>query len=300
MNNEQNNRVWLIELRSIALVALSAILYGFLGCFGIKLLEQHFSVSSMLFWRFLIAGVWILSIELMRSKRGLLLKIFKLNISFMALIFSVVCYGMGSAFYFLASQQMGTGLAMVIFFAYPVFVVVFSWFVEKKQISKYTMLSLIAIVLGMICLSGGSAFTLSSLGILFGVIAALCYGLYIFRSKYIVNAIRSSDLTIFVCLGSALVFFIISMMEDTLMIPSSLKSWLYIGAIGIIATALPIQLLLEGLKFIHPNKVSVISVLEPVVTLIIGIIVLNEPTSTLQTVGAVIILLSAMVIQFER
>ncbi len=97
-----------------------------------------------------------------------------------------------------------------------------------------------------------------------------------------------------------MVFLSIILIRHEFIFPNSYKEWFYISALGIIATALPIQLLLEGLKHIHASKVAVLSVLEPVVTLIVGITALHESTSTLQLTGAIIILLSAVIIQFER
>lgn len=287
------------ETIAAALVALSAILYGFLGCLGIKILQQGFSVSTMLFWRFFIATLWILICTAI-SRKEKLFEITNRPTLIKTTILGTICYSGGSLFYFLASKQIGTGLSMVIFFSYPMFVVALAWLIEKRALNKYTITALLAIIIGMILIKNNHVSVLNKNGVLFALIASLFYGLYIYGSKYLVQTISSSKQTIVVCLSSAIVFFIVSHVDHTFIYPTTFKSWLYITAIGIVATALPIQLLLAGLKHIHPNKVSILSVLEPVVTLLIGIILLGETTSTIQTIGIVVILLGAICIQFEK
>jgi drug/metabolite transporter (DMT)-like permease len=82
--------------------------------------------------------------------------------------------------------------------------------------------------------------------------------------------------------------------------PETLKSWLYILAVGIIATALPIQLMLKGLKYISSMRASIISVVEPLVTVFVGVILLQETISYLQFIGVFVILASALLVQFQK
>ena len=82
-------------------------------------------------------------------------------------------------------------------------------------------------------------------------------------------------------------------------IPIHLNTWGYILLLGIFATAIPIQLLIVGLKYISPVKASILSVTEPVMTLILGMFLLSETISPLQLFGIFIILFGAVLIQFE-
>jgi len=287
------------ETRATLLVGLSATLYGCLGFFGTQLIRLDFTISAMLFWRFFIAALWMLPFVFKKTKNTTaknynnyqLLRIF---------IFGGIFYGANSALYFVASRYIGTGLAMVIFFTYPLFVVLLAWAVDKHPISKPMILALISIGVGLMLLKENHTVLLNKAGIFFAIAAALFYAGYIFGSKYNARNIPSRYLTILVCAGCSLVFLIITIAKHEFIFPTSFKAWFYIIAVGIFATALPIQLLLEGLKHIQASKVAILSVLEPVVTLIVGITALHETASLLQLVGCIIILLSTVVIQFER
>lgn len=288
-----------VEMRATLLVALSASLYGCLAFFGTKLIHLNFTISSMLFWRFFIAALWMLPFIWKKSKNTVPKNYNKYNF-LKTFCLGGICYAGSSGLYFVASHYIGTGLAMVIFFTYPMFVVLFARTIDKHAISKHMIIALICIGLGLLLLRGGHTVILNKTGIFFAIASALFYAFYIFGSKHTARNIPSCYLTILVCAGCSAIFLSITLIHHQFIWPPSLLAWFYVIALGVIATALPIQLLLEGLKHIQPSKVAILSVLEPVVTLIVGITALHETTSTIQLIGCVIILFSAIIIQFER
>lgn len=287
-----------LKWRGALLVAISSMLFGFMGFLGTQLFNLNFSVENMLFWRFLIATAWIfLSSVLLRKWQAQafiepksILKIF---------ILGALSYSGGSVFYFLASKQIGTGPAMAIFFSFPVFVALLAWMLGTWKMNKIAFIALLAVVSGLILLKGHGATTLSSIGIVFAISAGGCYATYVYGSQHTIKNIDAHLLTLAVCLGNTLIFFILSWYTHTLMLPTNWQAWFYICAIGIVATAMPIQLLLNGLKYISPVNAAILSVFEPAVTLLIGFSLLHETISYMQALGVMIILLGAILIQFE-
>lgn len=288
-----------IQLWAIFLVALSGILYGFIGYFGTKILDSNFSVSNMLFWRFFTAFVWITGLTLWRKEKIFSYKKNK-NIFFQTFFLSSIFYSGASALYFMASQHTGTGLAMVIFFSYPVFVAIMAWFTHKAKMNIFSIFSLIAIVLGLFFLKGHNESALNLLGIALAIAAAFFYAFYVMISKKSIGFLSSNALTFLVCFGNMLFFLVMALSTKTFALPTTFNLCLYILALGIFATALPIQLLLDGLKFVSPLKASILSVLEPMVTLIIGVTLLAETMTSLQVLGIFIVLAGAILIQFEN
>lgn len=288
-------------IRASFLVALSALLYGFLGYLGTTAMEGHISISTMLFWRFLIAGVWMsffvgknyFTQEMLRVKPAVLLFVFFID---------ALGYAGSSGFYFIASQYIGTGLAMVIFFSYPLLIVLATWLFQRKKLNKATALTLLGMFIGLVLLRDSSDHAFSFMGLFFSLAAAAFYAFYVISSKKISAKLimDSNMLTLVVCFGSALIFLIISLMTHSLVFPHSLKNWLWLLSLGILATALPIQLMLEGLKYLSSMKASIISALEPIVTLIMGVFILKESVSHLQIVGGILILSAALLIQFQK
>ncbi len=287
------------QSKGTLLVALSGILYGIVGYCGTMLFQEHFSVPAMLFWRFVIASIWMGATCYLQRKRlsipvkhpGNLLK---------AVIFSAIFYSGASAFYFLASEHIGTGAAMVIYFSFPVFVILFSWLLSEWKMNKAAFLSLTGVVAGLILLKGNGETTLNFVGILLGLISALFYGCYVFNGQHTTHVTDTRLLTLLICIGNAIIFLALTCYTHTWILPTTTKAWVNILAIGIISTALPIQLLLDGLKFISSVKASILSVFEPVVVVILGVALLDEAISGVQLIGMIVILTGAILIQFER
>lgn len=300
MRSDHKNHVFSSgERYALGLVALSATLYGFLGYLGTQLLKTNFSVSSMLFWRFLIATIGMIMFGLYQARHSL-----PAPMRFTALIkpfiLGALFYSGGSALFFMACQHTGTGLAMVIFFSYPLFVALFLWINNYRSINRYTLISLGTIMLGLSLLKGPDTNPLSLMGISLGVGAAICYAIYVFNSKKILTQLPAEIFTTLVCFSCAMVFFALAYTTHSFTWPTNLKSWCYIFAIGILATALPIQLLLKGMQVIGRVKACILSVIEPVVTLLIGVLLLGEAISPLQTLGVLVVMLGAIFVQFSR
>lgn len=282
------------EQRGALYVVCSGLLYGLIGYFGITIIHQDISVTNMLFWRFLISGAFISLLLFPVIRR---IKIDRLE------LIKVICYGasfysISSILYFIASQHIGTGLAMVLFFTYPTLVIFINKVFYKQNLGKIYYLAIGLISVGMILLVDISEFTFDVLGVLLGVLAAGFYACYIIFSKKCNLPPRLSSLM--VSMGCASTCFILASMNQSFLVPQDLSVWGNILGIGIICTALPILLLLKGMKYISAEKASILSVLEPVFVVIFGVILLGERLNNYQTIGVVIILMGAMVTLFSR
>lgn len=287
-------------IQASLLVALSGVLYGLMGFLGSKIIAENIDISSMLFWRFFIAGLWMIPFIVKNKAHHALFKIDKRQLWFVLLL-GPLAYAGGSGFYFMACAHMGTGLSMVIFFSYPIIIAFFAWLTQKYQVNFSTFFLFLCMSIGFFLLRDASDNPINLVGVLFSFAAAGSYALYIVGSKkYSSHVIDSNILTMLISFGSAFIFMILSLSKGSIAMPQSPKTWTYLLSLGILVTALPIQLMLEGLKKISSMRASIISVLEPIVTVFVGILLLNESLSLTQFIGIIIILGSAIMVQFQR
>lgn len=266
----------------------SGFLYGLLGYFGISIIKSDVSVYNMLFWRFLIAAVFIAlllvpHIKTLKEKPKELFKVF---------CFGFIFYGIGSLLYFLASLYIGTGLAMVIFFCHPAFVLLINTVFFKTKLTKAYIFCIILIIIGLCFMVDLHELKLDVLGIGLAVISSLFYAIYIVASKK--YKIAPLNATFVVCLSSALSSGALALIDDSFMVPSSLYVWANIFGIAIICTAVPILFLLLALNYIQAEKVAILSVLEPICVMIFGILLLDESITYIQIVGSIIVLIAAL------
>lgn len=272
-----------------ALYAISSgLCYGLMGYFGVTLMHSGLSVFNMLFWRFLIATLFVLILLLPKYKNEYKLSRESLKV----LVYGIVFYGTGTIAYFMASQHIGTGLSMVIFFSFPAIVMLLNIVFYKTKISMLYCFAFAIIVAGMLCLADKHALSFNVLGIALALLSAFCYACYIFSSKRIVLSPLLS--TLMVSAGCMTTCLVAAIMDASLHIPTGVYTWFCIISMGLVCTALPILLLLQALKYISSEKASMLSVLEPVFVVIFGIVLLDEQVTTLQIAGIVVVLSGAL------
>lgn len=242
----------------------------------------------MLFWRFLVSSLFMCILLLPQLKKMQLNVVEAIKIIFYGAAF----YGTCSILYFVATEYIGSGLAMVIFFTYPTMVLLINFAFFKQKISKIYYLALIVILVGMLFLVNGSKLHFDLMGVGLSLVSALLYAFYIIVSKN--NTTPALVSTLFISMGAMLVSLAAALLEKTFLLPLGTNVWFNICGIGIICTALPIVFLLEGLKHISSLQASILSVLEPVFVVIFGILLLGEKINLIQALGVIILLAGAL------
>lgn len=286
------------KLRPLVFIVLSGSLYGFLGCLGKELFAEKFTLSSMLFWRFFIASLWMAGVFWIKKSPVFLYS--EVRNFFWPFLLCAAAYGATSMLYFVAAKTAGTGLAMVVFFSYPLFVTAYGFYKTDWRIDRATFACSLAVPLGLGLLVDTNQAAPNTAGIAIAVLSALAYSIYILKSKVVLQAIQPGRFTVIVCVLSAMIFLGFAGIEGELSFPTTLKSFSLMVAFGVFATAIPIQLLLEGLKEVSALKASMASVLEPIVTLLIGVAFLSEPIGFIQITGVAIVLAASIFIQISK
>lgn len=286
------------NLRGISYTLSSGLMYGLVGFFGIKLMENGLSISNMLFWRFLVAS--IINFALFIPKRKIEMQQINSLQVFYGFMNGLLFYSASSILYFMSAKYIGTGLSIVIFFTYPIFVAILSWFFDGHKVTKIHYFSIGLIILGSICLIDRGEVVMDISGIILAFIASCTYGLYIFASKKQIKSLTPLMSTFTVCIANTILFFVFSLVDGSFMVPHGTINWIYIFGMANLCTVFPILFLLEGLKYISASKASILSVLEPVFVVLIGVAFLGETIGTMQIVGMLVILTSALVINFEK
>jgi drug/metabolite transporter (DMT)-like permease len=283
------------EHRGSLYAILSGLLYGFVGYFGVSAINESISVTNMLFWRFLIASLIIVFIIIFQLKRIPYARKDMVT----AFMNGAVFYGLSSMIYFYACPYIGSGLAMVIFFTYPAMIMLLNYFLYGNKIPTVYYFSVVIFVGGMCLFVDINEVRFDIIGIVLSIVSAMFYAGYIVSSKQI-TALHPYISTLMVCLGCTTTCLFLSLMNHSLIIPSTLHTWANLFGIGIISTTAPILLLLYSLNYISSEKTAILSVLEPVFVLIFGITLLDEPMKLQYVFGVIIVLAGALLTLFSQ
>jgi drug/metabolite transporter (DMT)-like permease len=133
------------------------------------------------------------------------------------------------------------------------------------------------------------------LGIVLGITAAVLYSIYIVvGSQVILNAGAFPASTIVII--SAGVIFSGVVAVKGVQFPATLIGWISVFAIALVSTALAIVTFFAGLKKIDPANASMISTLEPVVTIVLAVVILGETVTIPKILGGIIILVAVVLL----
>jgi drug/metabolite transporter (DMT)-like permease len=91
---------------------------------------------------------------------------------------------------------------------------------------------------------------------------------------------------------------IVALSRGELAVPADGQSWLILAALTIVPSMLGIPLILAAINRIGSARAALVSTIEPVVTVLLAFTLLRETFQSLQAVGAVLILCSAVVLPF--
>ncbi len=185
-------------------------------------------------------------------------------------------------------------LERMIIYLYPTMVVLLSALFLRRTISVslWGALALSYMGIGLI-FSGelGGAQKNVWIGGLLELGAALTYALYLMgtaRMMKTIDALRFTSLVLLVCSISLAIHFMLTHPLSDLLVPWPVL--LSGAALGVFSTLLPIYALAAGIARIGASRASLISMVGPLITLLLGAILLDERLSILQMGGVMLIM----------
>lgn len=212
----------------------------------------------------------------------------------LAILQGVFMIGSG-LFYFYSLQYLPAGLASIIFFSHPVLVALLALVVFKEKFNPRLFLGILLTIGGIILISvPGSThqISLSFTGLGYCILACVCCtGYALIGQKNVTSASPLSLVSTFALIGILLIP-CVSGRSPGFLVPLTGVQLLITISMALFNTVLSIFFFLQGVKKIGAATASLISSLEPVLTVIIAFLVLSETMAPLQLLGSAMVLAS--------
>jgi drug/metabolite transporter (DMT)-like permease len=195
--------------------------------------------------------------------------------------------------YLTATQYASAGLVALLLYLYPTFVAILSVIFLKEKLTRLKVIALALATCGVALTADpqGGAWT----GILLAISAAAIYSVYIIVGTGVlqrVNAIQSSTV-IFASAGA--VYATLAIINGP-HLPRTTSGWSVVAAIVLVATVIPVVTFLAGLRRIGPTNASLLSTLEPVVTVLLAAWLFGEVLQPAALMGGALILLAVLLL----
>jgi drug/metabolite transporter (DMT)-like permease len=194
--------------------------------------------------------------------------------------------------YFLAIESIDTGLAIVLWYCNPLIVVLMSWIFFRKRPTRSIAISLVFTLIG-IFITAGQIKSGSNKAIALVMFSALMFSVYLLTVSRTLNKVNLLTGVTFINIGAALGYWLICLVLPfglNVEFPSNTSSWLLIIAFSVFGTVVPFLFSYAGMKRVGPSMLAVITTLEPVLAITMGIIFLNESLTIQKIIGATFVI----------
>lgn len=280
------------KLTGFIQVLASAAAFGSMAIFAKLAYRSGLSANQLLFWRFFLATLaltpWVLAKRLPWPPAKTLLGL--------ALMGALGYVGM-SLCYFNALNYAAAGTVALLLYLFPPLVLLLSRVFLGEALTPRRLLALVLSLSGLAA-TVGLEFSGQPLGYLLGIGSAFIYASYIVAGSRISNGVHPLVSALVVCASAALVNGLLSLVQG-FALPQGLHGWSATLMLALVSTVAAIALFLAGLQKIGAARTSLLSTLEPVVTLALAALVLGEGLSLAQVLGGGLILSAVALIARE-
>ncbi|VVD98210.1 multidrug DMT transporter permease [Pandoraea iniqua] len=271
----------------IALIAVSASAFGAMAIFARAASASGADLFAMLLFRFFVAALLLLVWCRVRrvtfpSRRQ------SLGIALMG----GIGYVGQSLCYFGALQYAQASLVALLLYLYPVFVTVLAAIFLHERLTPVKLGALLLCSLGTALTVGGGQG--QPLGMALAVGSALIYSCYIVVGAKLTRGVDPRATATLVCLAATVSFSAMALVRTgqglSLHWPANTGGWAALVAIAVCSTVIAILTFFAGLQRLGAGRASMLSTLEPVVTVLLAAMLLGETLTAAQLGGGVLIL----------
>ncbi|WP_420992619.1 DMT family transporter [Cupriavidus sp. 30B13] len=275
------------QLAGVLLIALSASAFGAMAIFARFAYDAGADVYGLLAVRFVLAAG---ALALAMRARGVGLPGWRKVLALAAM--GGIGYVGQSFCFFTALNHAQASLVALLLYLYPLFVTLLAAVFLKERLSTAAVVALVLCSLGAgLTVGGGSG---SALGIALGLASAAIYSVYIIVGARITAGVDPLATTTVVCVAAALVYGGAGIARAAAGVPpqfpQTLPGWLALLAIALLSTVLAILTFFAGLQRLGAARASMLSTLEPVVTVALAALLLGEQVGLTQALGGALIL----------
>ena len=251
------------------------------------LLAVRFALAAVMFWGLVIAGGELRELRTL-ARRDVVI----------ALGLGAFGYAAQAGCFFAALDRVDASLLSLMLYTFPAMVAVAAIALgrERADARRFAALALASVGLVLV-LANAKAGALDPLGATLALGAALIYTTYILVSQGVAGRVSPTQLSALVCSGAAVTLAAGSLLLGDLRPGEvTLAGWGWLAGISLVSTVAAVSLFFAGLKRVGPTTASVLSTVEPVVTVVLAFLVFGELLGALQLLGGGLVIAAVLVL----
>jgi drug/metabolite transporter (DMT)-like permease len=279
----------------------SAVGFGAMAVFGKLAFDDGVTVGTLLAVRFALAALLFWGIVFATGAAREIRSMTHRDIG-IAIGLGAFGYAAQAGCFFAALERIDASLLALLLYTFPSMVAVTAIILRRERADKTRLAALAIASAGLVLvLANAKAGALDGAGALLALGAAMVYTTYILVSQGIAGRIRPSVLSALVCTGAAVSLTVGSaLLGDLRPGEVSIEGWGWLASIAVVCTVVAVSLFFAGLKRVGPTTASILSTVEPMVTVLLAFLVFGELLGPPQLVGGAFVIAAVLVLGSYR
>lgn len=282
------------KLKGYIFIILSAVIFGLMPMMAKFIYADGVNALSLVFFRNVFAMPFLALLSLLTKKT------LKIPIKAMPAVSLISIMGccLTPLLLFLSYNFMPSGAATVFHFIYPAAVVIIGILFMKRKADSVNVISVILCIVG-VSFFNTSKEALDIKGMVLALASGVTYAIYIVLiSRFSFKEASGFLFSFYIALVSSIAMLLVCILTDSLKFPQTPSIWLLTVFFAVILNVGAVVLFQQGTFIIGGERASILSTLEPITSVVAGIIVFNE-FSFMYIIGTVIVLSASVILALK-
>ena len=261
------------RVKGFIYLLLSAVYFGFMPLLVKVICADGSTIVGALFLRFALA---IIPLYIYLKVRKVPMEL-SVEEGKKILCVTVFGYGITALLLYSAYDYMPSGMATVIHFGYPVFVLLGSLIFLRRRVPKLKIVCVGLCMIGIFLSYAGSGGEAKPMGFVFALISGMTYAFYILYLE--VGGLQGIP---------------------AMKLHMNVNAWIAAFVLSLGAAFIGVGFFQYGVQYVGAQDAAILSTFEPVTSMIVGILVLHESASLSSMAGCILILISVTATAFAK
>ena len=266
----------------------------------VKLVYLHSSFAPMdiAIWRFLFAAPLMWALVLYRRRSGRIAASEELPVTRLLLIGVFIAAAVMAAFFSL--ERLPGSTYIVLLYAYPAMVALLSRVLgDKIHARTWFALGLALIGVALTVPNFATSAAVDTLGVVLALLNAAIIAIYYVLTRRALDGVVDVSRASAVMMSGTLVIMLVLIPIRGLQFPQNPLTLILLLGIGVFGTVLPVIGVNIAVQRIGAAQASLVSTVEPIMSMIVSMLILGEVIFAIQWLGAALIVGSVIALQLK-
>jgi drug/metabolite transporter (DMT)-like permease len=281
-------------------VSAAAMLWAVSGSAAKYLFQSGVTPFQLVQMRLTIAAGGLLLFMLLRKPA--LLRIARSDIVYFAVFGCIGMAGVQFAYLF-AISKIQVAVAILLEYLAPALIALHAVVFFHDRLRPATAIALAGALAGCYLVVGAynlDVLALNALGIISGLLSAVAFAWYSIQGEYGMRKYSPWTVLFYAMFFGALTWNVLHPPLEGFRHAWSPAVWTWIMFIGLLGTLVPFGFYLQGINLIRATRASITATLEPIMAGVLSFLFLNETMELWQVLGAVLVILSVVILQLNQ